>query len=51
MAFLRDSLYGHFEMLQAKIGQEMLKLYYFERPKDFKPSICSVFQGAKKGAF
>ena len=24
---------------------------HFESPKDFEPSICSIFQGAEKGAF
>ena len=26
-------------------------LSHFETLKDFEPSICSIFQGAKKGAF
>ena len=46
MKVLGDRLYGHFEMLQAKIGQKM-----FEIPKDFEHSICSIFQGAKRGGF
>ena len=49
--FFEDRLYGHFEMLQAKIGQEMLELCHFEKPNEFEPSICFIFQGAKKGAF
>ena len=38
-------------MLQAKIGQEMQKLYHFETPKDFEHPIWSIFQGATKGGF
>ena len=44
-------LYGHFEILRVKIGQEIEELLHFESPKDFEPSICSIFQGAEKGAF
>ena len=51
MANFRGRLCGHFEILQVKIGQEMEELLHFESPKDFEPSICSIFQGAEKGAF
>ena len=51
MANFWGRLYGHFEILQVKIGQEMEELEHFESPKDFEPSICSIFQMAKKGAF
>ena len=51
MANFYGRLYGHFEILQGKIGQEIQDLSHFETLKDFEPSICSIFQGAKKGAF
>ena len=50
MANFWGRLYCHFEILQVKIRQEIEELLYFESPKDFEPSICSIFQGAEKGA-
>ena len=51
MGNFQGRLYGHFEILQVKIGQEKQELSHFETLKDFEPSISSIFQGAKKGAF
>ena len=42
---------NHIMTLQVKIRQEMQELFHFETLKDFEPSISSIFQGAKKGAF